>query len=190
MTWFDHATGSIWTQPWGRALTGDFKGTQLKLLPFSLVPWATWQAEHPETLALIANGGVGFTPGQSPENNFVAGVALGEVARAYYFPVLADEGLIQDELNGVPLLLFTDADMRSIHIFVRQLGDGTRLTFSMVGDQLVDDQTGSIWNATRGVATDGVLKGAGLREIPYISSYDWAWRDFYPHTDFYGQTRS
>ncbi len=185
MTWFDHATGSIWTQPWGRALTGEFKGTQLKLLPFSLVPWSTWKAEHPKTLALVVEGSSGFAPGQSPDDNFVAGVAIGDAARAYPYPALADAGIIQDELNGIPLLIFTDSDTRNISIFVRQLSDGTLLTFSQLDDQLVDDQTGSIWNPTRGVATAGELVGEGLREIPYISSFDWAWRDFYPQTDFY-----
>jgi len=190
MTWFDHATGSIWTQPWGRALTGDFKGTQLKLLPFSLVPWATWKAQHPDTLALVAEGRLGFTPGQTPTDDFVAGIALGDVARGYYYPALAGEGVINDVLNSIPLLLFTDPETRSISIFVRQLSDGTLLTFSRAGDHLVDDQTGSVWDTTRGIAIEGELKGQGLREIPYVSSYDWAWLDFYPQSDFYTQESS
>ena len=82
-------------------------------------------------------------------------------------------------------MLFANEETRALSIFVRQLSDGTRLTFSMVGEQIVDDQTGSVWNPVRGVATDGELRGEGLREIPYISSFDWAWHDFYPQTDFY-----
>ena len=52
MTWFDHETNSIWSQPWGIAISGPLKGTRLDMLPFSLAPWASWRAEHPDTLAL------------------------------------------------------------------------------------------------------------------------------------------
>lgn len=185
MTWYDHETGSIWTQPWGRALTGPLKGTQLKVLPFSLVPWSTWQADHPDTLVLHENGFFGAGR-ETPRNNFVAGVAIGEAARAYPFPIIREEPVINDALNGIPLVLHTNPETRSIHIFVRRLSDGTELTFSGDGQQLLDDQTGSTWDPARGIATDGELTGEGLREIPYVSSFDWAWLDFYPESDFYG----
>ena len=51
MTWFDHETNSIWSQPWGIAISGPLKGTRLDMLPFSLTLWASWQTEHPDTLA-------------------------------------------------------------------------------------------------------------------------------------------
>ncbi len=184
MTWWDHETGSIWTQPWGRALTGPLKGTQLRLIPFSLTPWGTWKAEHPDTLALQTEG---FASCQSPTDNFVAGVAIGEAARAYHYDDLAEAVVIQDTLGGVPLVIHTQPDTRSIHIYVAQLADGTPLSFSGDAERLVDDQTGSVWDPARGLATEGELRGQALRELPWISSFDWAWVDFYPHTDFYGE---
>jgi hypothetical protein len=183
MTWWDHETQSIWTQPWGRALEGPLKGTQLKLLPFSLVPWGTWVEEHPDTVILDEPG---FYSQQPPSDDFVLGVAFGEVARAYPYPDVVEAGMINDELNGVPLMLHANPDTRAVHIFARQLPDGTVLTFTENGQALVDEQTNSTWDPVRGVATDGLLSGQGLREIPYVSSYDWAWLDFYPESDFYG----
>ena len=38
MTWFDHETNSIWSQPWGMAISGPLKGTRLDVFPFSLHP--------------------------------------------------------------------------------------------------------------------------------------------------------
>ena len=52
MTWWDHASGSVWSQPWGRAIAGPLKGVELELLPSELVPWKTWRETHPNTLAL------------------------------------------------------------------------------------------------------------------------------------------
>ncbi|KAA3656338.1 MAG: DUF3179 domain-containing protein [Chloroflexi bacterium] len=33
MTWYDHDTSSIWSQPWGRAIQGEQKGVELRLAP-------------------------------------------------------------------------------------------------------------------------------------------------------------
>jgi hypothetical protein len=183
MTWYDHATESIWSQPWGRALTGPLKGTQLQLLPFSLVPWSTWAEEHPNTLALIPDGRGGSR--QRPSDNFVLGVAIGELARAYRYEDALGVIIINDMMGQFPLLVHVNPETRSIHIFIRQIADGTELVFSGDAEMLVDDVTGSIWDPERGLAIDGELRGQVIREIPYISSFDWAWHDFYPHSDFY-----
>jgi hypothetical protein len=59
MTWYDHETNSNWSQPWGRAISGQLKGTVLFLLPSQLTTWGSWKAEHPETLAMINDVGNG-----------------------------------------------------------------------------------------------------------------------------------
>ena len=53
MTWWDHETQSIWSQPWGRAIRGTYKGVELFLLPSQVTSWASWKEEHPNTLAMI-----------------------------------------------------------------------------------------------------------------------------------------
>lgn len=184
MTWWDHQTNSIWSQPWGRALAGSLKGTTLKLLPFSLEPWSTWVAEHPDTLALLPD--TNFRSYQSPSDYFVAGVAFGfDVARAYRYQDMAELVVINDTLSEIPLVVHVNPETRSIHIFVRQLNDGTILNFTGDAENLIDNETGSVWDPTRGIAMDGELEGEVLREIPYIPSFDYAWRDFYPTSDFY-----
>ena len=49
MTWWDHDTESVWSQPWGSAIRGPLEGTALTLIPASIVPWPTWLDEHPDT---------------------------------------------------------------------------------------------------------------------------------------------
>ena len=185
MTWWDHETNSIWTQPWGRALTGELKGTQLKLIPFSLIPFQSWVDEHPNTLVMTSPGG--FYPRQIADDDFVLGVAIGDVARGYYYPTVAEEIIVHDTLNGVDLVIHTNSITRSSHIYGRTLNDGTVLTFTGDVEKLIDEQTGSIWNPALGLAEEGPLAGQVLRELPYISSFDWAWLDFFPHSDFYGE---
>ena len=184
MTWYDHETGSIWTQPWGRALTGEMKGTQLQIVPFSLVPWKTWRAEHPDTLALKTEG-VSFSRPEQARNGFVAGVAIGEAARAYPYLDLADAVVVEDVLGGVPLVIHTNPNTKSIHMYISRLSDGTLLSFVGDAETLTDLETGSMWDPVRGLAVEGELAGQALRQIPYISAFDWAWFDFYPHSDLY-----
>ena len=53
MTWWDHKTSSIWSQPIGRALAGELTGTELTLLPMQLTTWENWKNAYPDTLVMI-----------------------------------------------------------------------------------------------------------------------------------------
>ena len=68
---------------------------------------------------------------------------------------------------------------------LRATGRRQELEFNLLEDALVDIQTGSTWDMAKGIAVDGPLRGAVLQRVPYITSFDWAWEDFYPHTEFY-----
>ena len=58
------------------------------------------------------------------------------------------------------------------------------LSFEMGEDgRIVDTGTGSVWDVGRGVAVEGPLKGAALQQVPYVSSYHWAWRGLLPALD-------
>lgn len=181
MTWYDHTTRSVWSQPWGRAIQGPYTGVELFLLPSQLTTWASWKAEHPETLAMINDVGrlrarQGFDP------NFVIGLILAEHSKAYYYQDVAAAVVVNDMLNEFPVVVW--AANNNFHAYLRRLDEQT-LTFRAEGDRLVDDETGSTWDVARGLATDGPLRGQSLQPVPSSSAYDWAWRDFYPETEFY-----
>ena len=53
MTWWDHETESVWSQPWGRAIQGDYKGVELFLLPSQITTWGSWKNEFPNSLVMI-----------------------------------------------------------------------------------------------------------------------------------------
>ena len=184
MTWFDHITASIWSQPWGLAIEGELKGTRLLQLPMSLVPWAGWKMDHPDTLVLDLPDVWPGNFGLSFREDFVIGVALGDHARSYPFPILAEEVVVNDAVGPFPIVLHTSPESSNVQVFVRQ-AQGQVLTFVPEGTRMRDRETGSLWDPIRGLAVEGPLRGQGLQRVPGNSSADWAWRDFYPKSTEY-----
>ncbi|HAL46594.1 MAG: DUF3179 domain-containing protein [SAR202 cluster bacterium] len=191
MTWWDHQTESIWSQPWGAAMAGTLKGTALTLIPASIAPWETWLAEHPDSTVLtnFLNRINGIVHGT--RDDFVIGVALEDSAVAYDFKAAAEARVINDAVGLHPVVVFVDPETRDIQVYLRRVSDPEseqqiELTFELdPSGRLVDAETDSAWNGSRGVATEGALQGEALQQIPWVSAFDWAWQDFFPHTTFY-----
>lgn len=181
MTWYDHRTESIWSQPWGRAIAGPYKGVELFLLPLQLTSWEAWRAEHPETL-VMTNDLAFAGRGERFDGDFVIGLLLAGESNAYYYRDVVAEGVINDTLGDSPIFIWAAGD--NFHAYIRQV-EGQTLTFYLDDGELRDRETGSKWNVTRGLATEGPLRGEGLQPVPAVSAFDWAWRDFYPESDFY-----
>ena len=118
----------------------------------------------------------GFQP------NFVIGLVLEGKAKAYYYQDAEAAGVINDSLGEVPVVLWAGGNEFST--FIRRVGDQI-LTFRLENGSLVDQETGSVWDISRGLAKEGPLKGEGLQSVPSLSSFDWAFEDFYPDGEFY-----
>ncbi|MEP7200421.1 MAG: DUF3179 domain-containing (seleno)protein [Chloroflexota bacterium] len=110
MTWWDHETESLWSQPLGEAIGGPLMGAQLPLLPSSTAPWTTWRREHPQTLALYDENYALFNSSsrKTTQNNYWIGVVLGAQSHAYPYGIASAERLIQDQIGDVPLLVLVD----------------------------------------------------------------------------------
>ncbi len=197
MTWWDRETSSIWSQPWGAAISGELEGATLVLLPVEILPYAGWKARHPDTLVLVdeRDDRIRFSP-QPAAKTFVLGVDIGGEAVGFYFGSVAKDGVVNHNVGAHDVVAWAEWESREGHIFLRRprkLRDGANeapnvLTFSMSEEnrQFVDDQTGSVWDVETGVAVSGKLKGNVLQRVPFISAFDWAWEDFYPDSAFYG----
>jgi hypothetical protein len=182
MTWYDHETRSVWSQPWGRAIRGELKGVELFLLPSQVTTWGSWKNEHPNTLAMVNDiTRLGLNPPGFRED-FVIGLILAGEAKAYPFEAVSGETVVNDDLGDIPVVLWASQD--NFHAFVRQVGE-ERLTFRARGDRLIDDQTGTSWDVVRGLALEGPLEGKLLQPVPSITAYEWAWFDFYPDSELY-----
>ena len=184
MTWWDHETESIWSQPWGMAIDGPLAGTHLKMIPARMVPWEVWLEDNPDTLVLDPRANSLDSTRESFRSNYVIGIALGEDAKAYTFQQTSAAGVVNDRIGEYPIVVTADSDTKSVHVFLRRLG-GQEMEFTLQDGNLVDAETGSSWDLARGIATSGPMQGSVLQRVPYITAFDWAWEDFYPHTLFY-----
>lgn len=182
MTWWDHKTESIWSQPLGKALSGPLKGTQLEQLPFQLTTWEQWRSTHPDTLAMKVPGQRAGGLRQRFRENFVIGVTVAGQAKAYPYRDVASQTMVEDRLGDFPVLVWAkDQDYR---VFLRRVGEEV-LHFEWQGDQLVDRKTGSRWDPRTGLAKEGEYKGEALQQLPSFSSFLSSWRDFYPEGEIY-----
>ena len=196
MTWWDHGTESIWAQPWGAALGGEIEGQSLTLLPAEIVPWSTWFETHPNTTVLVderGNDAALWYPGEPIQDDFVIGISIGDSAVGYHYTPVEEALVVNDVIGELPIAVFVEPGTRSIETYLRVPAPGIKadlpedapdvLTFTVSGDgTITDDETGTTWDRERGSAIDGPLAGAQLQQVPYVTSFDWAWENFFPET--------
>ena len=188
MTWWDHETRSIWSQPWGRALKGDLKGTELIALPAEVTTWGAFRADHPDALVLTATDGLGRGyDDEAPTDDFVIGVAIEGNALAVRYADAAKAGLINESVGGEPIVVFVDPDTRTVRVFSRRI-DSDVLGFAIDENGSVTDAAGSgEWDLAIGVAVQGRNEGARLKPVPHVTAFDWAWQDFWPDSRLIGR---
>ena len=176
MTWFDHDTGSIWSQPIGEAIVGPLKGTTLDLLPSTLTRWYEWRRLHPETLALDAPGGSsGFDLRQM---SII--VVFGDDSVAY--PVVDLSVVANDTISGAPIAVVLEPlDKESWTVFSRTLDDNTivELAYTDSGD-LIDSVSGTTFHPSRGTGIAGPLSDQVLGQLPAFTSFTRDYFTFYP----------
>jgi len=119
---------------------------------------------------------------QTFQPNFVIGLTLRQNSKAYYYSDIAELGTVNDTLGEFPVLIWASDEI--YQAFIR-LVDGQTLTFRFNGENLIDEETGSQWDPNLGLARSGPLVGKSLQPVPSLSSFDWAWVDFYPDSEFY-----
>ena len=208
---YDHQTESLWSQFFGEAVEGALTGVRLKMIPALQTNWATWVELHPDTKVLDKKGLLNVDPYQGyyaresagiiwetvednrlPIKEFVIGIEVAGMARAYPFRQLNTDPIINDTLQDKPVLVIFDAGSAAGVVFERVV-DGQVLTFQMAerdGDGplvMVDKETGSRWVALTGEAVEGPLAGSRLARLPSHYAFWFAWKDFHPGTEVYGE---
>jgi hypothetical protein len=182
MTWFDHDTGTVWSQPLGEAIVGDRKGQTLDLMASQLTSWETWQQDHPGTVTLNAPA----SPSLFDLNSLSIVVDFTEEVGVYSVAALNAWGPANDVVAGVPLAVVIDPDRNDRwKVFHRRVGDAL-LTLSISDGVLVDNETGTSWDPGTGVALDGLLKGEILDSLPGFTSQEADAGTFWPDAKYWG----
>lgn len=196
---FDHQTDSLWSQLLGQGVDGEMRGVRLRQVPATQTTWAQWLALHPDTLVLSKFGGplaglyfddpfrqyyysdrVGVelplpvsVDELDPKARVVAARSGGEAA-AYPISLLYKNPVVNDVIGEEPVLVVFDSESGAGLVFGRSFG-GQTLSFTQdeAAEEefiLVDEETGSRWEALSGEAIDGPLVEESARLIRFFST--------------------
>ena len=188
MTWWDHDTGSVWSQPLGEAIAGPRRGARLELLSSSLMPWGEWKQRHPGTLALDApDANAGFDL-----DMMAIVVEIGDDSLATPVTELRQVGVVNTVVGGNPLAVVVLPGTDQWQVFSRVLDDRTielelddgRLT--AVGGPLVFDPVLGL--AERPVGAGGGATpdvGHDLLRLPGFTLFPRDYVTFFPDGAFW-----
>jgi len=211
---YDEATDSLWSQIVATAIRGSRTGERLTIVPSTLTTWDEWREANPETVVLrpppesgtvvgevsrdysrnpyvgydssrrIGVGTDGFDDDRLHPKAVVLGITHEGTAKAYPLERVAEAGVVNDDVNGLPVVVVADGD--TLVGYVREV-DGERLRFEADGDGFVR-AGGSRWRVATGEAVDGPHEGTRLEQANDVSAKFWfAWLDFHPETALYGE---
>ncbi len=176
MTWWDHETGSIWSQPIGEAIVGPLKGQQLELLPSTLTTWEAWRTAHPETRALDIDGW--RTAFDLADMAIV--IDLETESAAYAVTALRTAGVVNDTVAGVDVAVVIDPDDDARWVVFSRLLDDTAVELELTDAGLVDKATGSVFDPFLGVGKSGPLGDQTLDRLPAFTSFPEDYFTFFP----------
>ncbi len=211
----DRQTGSWWQQLTGKAIQGELSGTALKLIPVDLMTWGAWKELYPDTLVLsedtgfdhdydVLPSGVSYTDWQKSDRIFhplmkitdtrfraretVLGVQVGDVFKAYPFSNLGELAVLNDEIDGEPVLILFDSKSQIASALSRRVGENI-LKFEQTAEggevMIRDENTGSVWDLDGRATSDGMGE-TKLEKLKYHNAFWFAWADFHPDTLVYG----
>lgn len=181
MTWWDHGTGSVWSQPLGEAIMGPLEGARLEPMSVTFSSWGAWREAHPDTLALDA-------PARSTTfdlSQMLIVVDFGDDTVGYPVPELRDVGVVNDVVAGVEVaVVFDPSDRDRWSVFARELEDRT-VELEVRDGRLIDRGTGTTWDPVSGRAVDGELEGRILAQLPAFTSFPDDFRTFWPESEIW-----
>jgi hypothetical protein len=223
MVMYDNVTESFWQQFTGEAIVGDMVGETLELIPTQIISFKQFKDAYPDGKVLSKDTGYDRSYGQNPyvgyddidqrpflfrgdiddrlpPNEKVIAIKQGDINKAYPYSITKEEHVINDNINGTPVVIFhgegavsaldggTIADSKEVGstgVF-NPVVDGKTLTFKYEDGYFIDNKTGSKWDIT-GKAVDGKYRGKNLGRIKHGDYFAFAWFAFRPDTEIYSK---
>ncbi len=189
---YDRTTRTLWNQFTGEPAWGPLVGQGLRLtsLPVVYTTWGDWRANHPDSTVLSIETGFtrNYGPGvayasynANPEPIFAVSsrddrlpskedvyvVRLGEALGVYPIALLAAEGLIEDTVGGLDLVIVATGNGLGGRAY--EAGEVPFVAADPVAGSLTDAEGGS-WT----VAEDA-LHGPGGATLPRLNGHNAFW---------------
>ena len=167
----DRETGSVWSHLDGEAIQGPVTGATMEFIPILLTTWEEWLDLNPDTVVLsddtpfrsrYRDAQVGMPNPRAGQDllygddrldaeELVLGVITDESYAAYpLFELRESDGVINDTMDGMPIVILYDAESNSATAFSRVI-DGQEAQFEFVSGgpfRARDDVTNTTWNIT------------------------------------------
>jgi len=227
MVMYDRQTQSWWQQFIGKGIIGHYAGKTLAQIPSKIVAFDAFKTSYPNGNVLSNETGYSRPYGHNPYRGYdrigdtpflfsdpidkrlpamerVISIGFKDGItnkfRLYPFDALDSAGLIHDQLNDLPIVIFHKenllsvldatkiADSRSVYAAVaydRRI-QGRVLQFKIVAAQITDTQTKSVWDIF-GRAISGPLKGKQLKSVDSGVHFAFAWLAFNPDSEIYNR---
>lgn len=158
---YDRQTESLWPQIEGAAVAGHLTGTELTVLPASMVSWAQWREAHPDAWVLSRQTGFPRQYGANPYYQYddkaslplflagpidnrvewlkqpVVGIASGDDALAIDVEALREDGVREVTVDGRDLTVWWLPGARSSLDDV-EVGEGRGVGTTAVFDPVLD----------------------------------------------------
>jgi hypothetical protein len=157
---WDDATTSLWQQITGESIVGEFAGTQLELIPTSIVAYGDVLENFPDAVSLSTETGFPIQYGTNPYQGYssssspflfdgepdprfpalsrVVGATIVGADKAYPFSVLSEVQAVNDEVGGLPVAVFWGGDTADA-LDASTIADGEVIGSAIVYDRRVGD---------------------------------------------------
>ena len=210
---YDRETDSNWSQMRVQAVQGNRQGQRPSSLPVVEMTIESWREMYPDANILSQQTGFSRDYGRYPYGGFrtntdllfpvdilderihpkerVLGISENGVTRAYVVSQL-ESGIqvINDDFDGVPVVIVGSSSRRFAVAFERTLSDGTELTFLSTDEpfpSVVEDDDGNTWDVFgQGVTGTRAGQQLTLPENAHIA-YWFAWAAFNKESEIYQQ---
>jgi hypothetical protein len=164
---YDRETESLWSQLLSKAISGQYKGIELEMLPLQQTTWQLWKKEHPKTLVLSQKTGFNRNYGQSPYGDYNSN-------RTLYFPVTSLNKRYHPKEYVIGLKILEQTK-------VYPFAELSQLT-SPYQDNFAGKSITIIFDATH---RTGKIMDELHNEIPTMTSFWFAWMAFYPQSEIF-----
>lgn len=197
---YDRETQSLWSQPLGRSIDGELRGTTLRPLAAALTTWGAWQRKHPGSRVLEQPGRLddiyaayydssdaGVSGWSAPDERLgpkelvLAVLPTSGAPVAFAIGALRKMRVVNDSLASGDIVVVFDRATGAGRAYRREV-DGQALTFDAATDnagtlELVDRETASRWDAATGRAIAGRLTGQRMHALHSYIVFWFAWSD-------------
>lgn len=151
---YDRKTDSLWSQVLGEAIVGEMTGMKLNILPSDVMRFGEWKRLHPQGGVLSRDTGATRFYGRDPygdyyttpgtyfpvvkkdtrlgEKEFVLGIVVNGVAKAYWPPAIKAKGVVEDVVEGRAIAARYEKELDVVRLFEKK-ADGTLERLNPVG---------------------------------------------------------